>query len=244
MIKIFDKYTNKDLKKFRDIVIKEFYNKNKKFDNDLSNLHKVINKKEVNNFRLHVFQKINKLNWQKMLLNIASNEIFNLLGQDLLVQTKLNLSIQMPNDETSLLPIHSDSWSADSPFQINLWIPLTNAFGTNSMFIKDKKLSISVFKKIGSKQKINLSKIKILKNDFIKMNFGQILIFNPILLHGNVKNNTNSTRISLNVRIKSMFSPEPSTRNSDRKYGAYYKTLNVSENTELALQSLKTGFLD
>ena len=30
-----------------------------------------------------------------------------------MVQTKLNLSIQMPNDETSVLEMHSDCWSAD-----------------------------------------------------------------------------------------------------------------------------------
>ena len=177
-------------------------------------------------------------------MDLASNEFFNLLGQDLMIQSKLNVSVQMPGDESSQLPLHSDSWSADSPFQINLWIPLTNAFDTNSMFIKNENITLNVLNKIGKNQNVDFNKIKIDRKDFVKINFGNILIFNPLLLHGNVKNLTNKTRVSLNVRIKSMFSPEPSNRNADRKYGTYYEELNISENTKLAIESLKTGFLN
>ena len=65
-----------------------------------------------------------------------------------MIQTKLNLSIQMPNDETSVLDIHSDCWSADSPFQLNVWIPMTKAYKTNSMFILNKDLSLKYFKEL------------------------------------------------------------------------------------------------
>ena len=36
-----------------------------------------------------------------------------------MMQKSLNLSIQFPKDDSSLLPIHSDVWSGDSPFEIN-----------------------------------------------------------------------------------------------------------------------------
>ena len=67
------------------------------------------------------FNLINKSKWQKIIKEIAFDEI-KILGPDLLIQTKLNLSIQMPGDTSSLLPAHSDTWSSDSPFQLNLWI--------------------------------------------------------------------------------------------------------------------------
>ena len=34
-----------------------------------------------------------------------------------------------------LLPLHSDVWSGDSPYEIVVWLPLVNCFGTKSMFI-------------------------------------------------------------------------------------------------------------
>ena len=42
------------------------------------------------------------------------------------------------------------------------------------------------------------------KNDFVNLDFGEILIFNPTLLHGNLINKTNHTRVSLNIRFKSL----------------------------------------
>ena len=38
-----------------------------------------------------------------------------------MMQRNINLSIQFPNDKGSLLPVHSDVWSGDSPYEINLW---------------------------------------------------------------------------------------------------------------------------
>tara|TARA_A100001015_G_C15040870_1_gene739578 strand:+ start:940 stop:1674 length:735 start_codon:yes stop_codon:yes gene_type:complete len=244
MIKVIDNFNHHSLNKFRKEINIELLKINKKYNNDLSLLHNYISYKDINNIRLRLFRKINKLNWKKMLLELASKDIFNILGQDLLIQTKLNLSIQMPKDETSILPLHSDSWSADSPFQINLWIPLTDCFKTNSMFIKSKKESIKILKDIGANKNINLSKIRILEKDFINLKYGQFVIFNPVLLHGNIKNQTNKTRVSLNIRIKSIFSPEPSNRNSDRKYGAYYNLFNISENTKLAFDAINANFLE
>ena len=76
------------------------------------------------------------------------------------------------------------------------------------------------------------------KNYFVKTNYGEFIIFNPALLHGNVENKTNSTRVSLNIRLKSMFSPEPSNRNPDRRFGTYYEVLKISDNTKFALDYL------
>ena len=56
-----------------------------------------------------------------------------------MMQKNINLSIQFPNDDSSLLPIHSDVWSGDSPHEINLWIPLVDCYKTKSMYILENK---------------------------------------------------------------------------------------------------------
>ena len=51
------------------------------------------------------------------------------------MQRSLGLSIQLPNDESSLLPLHSDAWSEDSPYEVVLWIPFVDYRRTKSMFL-------------------------------------------------------------------------------------------------------------
>ena len=41
------------------------------------------------------------------------------------LQCKSELLIQMPQDNTSILPSHADTFSGESSYQINLWVPLT-----------------------------------------------------------------------------------------------------------------------
>ena len=245
--KIINKNQNKSLIGLRTKIIKRIKILYPNFNGDLSNLHKFVNKNEVNSLRLNLFNYINnKLNWTKSIHSICYKDLSMELGRDMLVQSKINLSIQMPNDESSILSAHSDCWSSDSPFQINLWIPMTDAFDTNSMFIWNYEETLKLMKKIGKNDMISLSpnKLSSRKKKFIKINFGEILLFNPAIIHGNVLNKTKSTRISLNIRFKSLFSPEPSLTNPDRKYGTYYKTFTISKNTTFGVQLIKSGIFN
>ncbi len=227
------------LKKF---IVKKIKAEFPNFTGDLSLLHNYIDKNIINKTRYRLFNEINKkLKWEELILKLCGHEIENIHGRDLVIQSKINLSIQIPNDETSVLPLHTDCNSADSPFQTNIWIPLTNAFETNSMMILNKKKSLNYFKRIAY-QKKELTQMKPMKSDFINVKYGNILLFNPAMLHGNVINETSKTRVSLNVRVKSPFSPEADYRNPDRKLGTYYKVLKISDDTKYALQLIKTGF--
>ena len=64
-----------------------------------------------------------------------------------MMQKRLNLSIQIPNDSSSLLPIHSDVWSGDSPYEINLWVPLVNCYQNKVYVYFNQKIGL-LFKKI------------------------------------------------------------------------------------------------
>ena len=57
------------------------------------------------------------------------------------LQKKVNLSIQLPKDDSSLLPVHSDVWQGDSPYELVLWIPLVNCAKTKSMYILPKQIN-------------------------------------------------------------------------------------------------------
>ena len=80
------------------------------------------------------------------------------------MQLRINLSIQMPKDDSSLLPIHSDVWSGDSPFEGVIWIPLVDCYKTKSMYIlppsKYKKIQRLFLQKQSSSSEQIFKKIK------------------------------------------------------------------------------------
>ena len=151
-----------------------------------------------------------------------------------MMQKNINLSIQFPNDNSSLLPIHSDVWSGDSPFEMNLWVPLVNCYKTKSMYILQNKYletfnnKIANLKYKSSKQIFDTSK-KMLK--WLKVDYGNCLLFNQGLPHGNVTNKENETRWSMNCRFKTHFSPY-----HDKKIGEFFTPITTRAMTELGLK--------
>ena len=85
---------------------------------NLNRLHLFLGEKNLNQIRLELINKINRdKNFKKSYFLIAEKMLENIIGNELAMQNNINLSIQLPEDESSLLPIHSDTWSGDSPFE-------------------------------------------------------------------------------------------------------------------------------
>jgi sporadic carbohydrate cluster 2OG-Fe(II) oxygenase len=227
-----------------ELVLKTIQQISQKPIGSLQDCHNYISKLDINNLRYRAFQSINSPNidWVKYVFKLAGAHIAQVIGPDYLIQSKINLSIQMPGDETSILDMHSDCKSGDSPWQMNLWIPLTEAYSTNSMFLVSKEDSLCYFKQLrltaseSTDVRDKMRRLSHMQQDFSKIfiNAGQddILLFNPGVLHGNELNTTNKTRVSLNIRIKSIFAPCVKPENSDRGIGPYYRKGNITKNTE------------
>ena len=205
--------------------------------NRLDNLHKSIKYSEINNERIKCYRSINKIdNWEKNYYSLASSKLEKLLGPDISIQSKLNLSIQMPNDITSVLDLHTDALSGESVFEVVLWVPLTRSFDSNAMYIFSKEKTYEILKNF---KQCEYKGMKNLFNEykdsatFLNLKFGECLIFSPTLFHGNILNQTKKTRISINCRFKNLFSHESS--NGERRLGSFYRVLNLSPLTKLGL---------
>ena len=102
----------------------------------LNNFHKLSDKRKLNKIRMDILKKINNSKIIKKLYYEVSKDILDIIvGNELVMQKKINLSIQLPQDDSSLLALHSDVWSGDSPYEVVIWIPLVNCFKTKSMYI-------------------------------------------------------------------------------------------------------------
>jgi sporadic carbohydrate cluster 2OG-Fe(II) oxygenase len=230
----------KSLLKIRKIFVKSIkknLKSNYKFknENDLFNfIHKSIEVKKLNSFRLKIINDINKSkNLRELYYKISKPLLETIIGNELSMQLRVNLSIQMPKDDSSLLPIHSDVWSGDSPFESVMWLPLVDCYKTKSMYILpppkyDKIKKIFLQKKSSSSKEI----FQKIKKDlhWIKIKYGEVMIFNQCLPHGNVVNLEKSTRWSLNCRFKSVFSPY-----SDKKIGEFFEPITLKPVSELAI---------
>ena len=58
-----------------------------------------------------------------------------LVGNELAMQLRINLSIQLPQDNSFLLPVHADVWSGDSPYEVVVWLPLVDCYRTKAMYL-------------------------------------------------------------------------------------------------------------
>jgi hypothetical protein len=167
-----------------------------------SELHHYIEIKELNEYRLDVFRRINNVsNLKELVYKATYPTLCKIVGPDLAIQTNLNVSIQCPEDHSSLLAKHVDPRSGDSPFQYVLWIPLTDSYDSNAMHMQDPS--------DGCYKPLNIS-------------YGNFVIFNSNIPHGNILNKTNKTRVSVNIRVKNWFTPDNCAA-PDRQFGIYYE---------------------
>ncbi len=225
LLKGFKVNKNENVKSFNYIYdllnknVTKLLKTNKKIN--LNELHKYLDVKNLNEFRLNLIFNMNKdENFRLHYFNCARNSLYLIAGNELMMQKNINLSIQFPNDESSLLPIHSDVWSGDSPYEVNVWLPLVDCYKTKSMYLLSPVENTKFQKELKKKKISSSSKIySLLKKrvKWIKINKGSYLIFNQNLPHGNVVNKENETRVSMNCRFKSFFSPY-----ADKKIGEFF----------------------
>ena len=198
---------------------------------NLNLFHKKLNKNNLNSIRLKIIKKINSEKYKKLdakqhYFRIASEGIRDIVGTEIAMQNEISLSIQIPKDNSSLLPLHSDTWSGNSPFEIVLWIPLVDCYSSKSMFILENK-NIDKFEKL-YKKNFNKTSDDLFKSvkkylKFIDIKYGEYMIFNQNLPHGNTVNQTKETRWSMNCRFKGLFSPYV-----NKKLGEVFTPITIS----------------
>lgn len=165
--------------------------------------------------------------------SLCKGSLKDLLGPDLCMQKKLNMSMQLPKDVSSLLAIHADTWSGDSPFEVVVWLPFSSVFASASMYIIPAYNYDEFLRRLFNREGLSSSDIFILVEDlveFIKCPEGSYLLFNQCLPHGNIENSESITRVSLNCRFKSLFSPF-----GTKSLGEFFTVINKSPLTQFAL---------
>lgn len=233
------KLNRKYLIEVKNTLIKKIKKKTKIKSINLDFFHKSYSINKINNLRLYLYKEINSDQKLQNSIYKSSQEMIDRAVGNEIAKSKTNLSIQYPQDETSLLNMHSDFFSGESLFQVNLWIPFVNVKKTKSMFIIKPNTSLKILKKIKSSKKITYDEIyKKHKKDmkWLDVKFGEGVIFSPNCLHGNVKNLEKTTRWSINIRYKNLYSPYNNIFGNEKKIGAFYTIFSPKLMTQFNLK--------
>ncbi len=203
----------------------------------LNQIHKNVPVSDLNSFRLKIIRGINAIEqFREMYFRVARPYLESLVGNELAMQLRVNLSIQLPYDDSSLLPVHADTWSGDSPFEVVVWLPLVDCYRTKSMYIlpplPTEDLTQQFVQRAGNSSEELYQAIRE-EVKWLEVRYGEVLVFDQALPHGNRINEETETRWSMNCRFKSVFTPY-----GDKKIGEFFEpiTLRAASKNGMAYQ--------
>jgi sporadic carbohydrate cluster 2OG-Fe(II) oxygenase len=147
--------------------------------------------------------------------------IIPLFGNKLLSQKFPQIQINIPSNNSTITPPHTEVMSGHSPYTYNFWIPLHKVEGNSGLYLVDLNKSINICDmEIQGKIK---SRYDFLKEYlfFPEVDDGEALIFNGFIYHGSVSHKFKKSRFSIDLRLQSLDKP------LFHKFNEYFKIIEI-----------------
>ena len=165
-----------------------------------------MSKSEINNIMIKLLSFSEA---SEMMLNACKIKIKQLAGKEIFVQRRANTIFNLPGKNQRRQWPHYELMSGISPFTYVLWAPFHDLDDDGGIFYIDQKRSFEIIKKEHSKGLVNGPTI--LNMNFnekpIKIRYGEAIIFNPFILHGNVNFVSKKARLACSIRFQSAKKP-------------------------------------
>ena len=179
------------------------------------------NKDTINNIRQKM-AKLSKVEINKAMVNLlsfneasekmiqsCSNIVSELSGNEIIIQRRANTIFNVPGkDERRQWP-HYELMSGISPFTYVIWAPFHDLDDDGGVYYVKQDESFDIIKKEEAQGLVNGPEILNMMNDQkpLKLKYGQVVVFNPFILHGNVEFNSSMARIACSVRFQNKNEP-------------------------------------
>ena len=165
-----------------------------------------MNKSEINKAMVNLL-KFNNLS--EIIVNSFPKLIKQLCGEELLIQRRATVIMNVPGKGQAKQWPHYELMSGISPFTYVIWIPMHDLEENSGVYFVELKKSLELIKKEEAQGLVNgptvLNMMSNKKPEPLK--FGEAIIFNPFVLHGNIQFKSNLARIAYNVRFQSIKKP-------------------------------------
>jgi sporadic carbohydrate cluster 2OG-Fe(II) oxygenase len=205
--------TLSDLRKEIFIFSKDYLNVPETVSEDefFNHTQKYLEVSKLNDLKLSLMPLVSKdFKFHGGIYRLAKKYIDIIVGNELCMQRGLNLSVQLPHDDSALLPLHTDVWSGNSPYEVVLWLPLIDCYKTKSMYVLPLDKSTEVYENFQKYESMDAESFyKSLEKDLIFLDVpkGHAVIFSHSIIHGNRVNEESETRWTFNIRFKSVLTP-------------------------------------
>jgi len=175
----------------------------------LDHIHEKVDIQRLNDLRLAVIREMNEEPWTRLsYFNTARRALEILVGNELAMQLRINLSIQLPNDDSS--PPAGPCRCLGGRFSLRgrPVDPLCRCLRTKTMYIlprdKDSQYQARMNElKLKSAEELYRAIEPDLR--WLDIPYGNVLLFTQNVMHGNIVNREPETRWSTNCRFKSVF---------------------------------------
>ena len=144
-----------------------------------------------------------------MLAEAFSDHIRALCGHEIFLQRRANVIMNLPGDNQRHQWPHYELMSGISPSTYAIWMPLHDLLDDGGMFYIPDKESFGVMQQEHALGTVNSPYMfnSIVNRQVPKLEFGEALIFNPFVIHGNVEFDSVLARVAVSFRFQSMSDP-------------------------------------
>lgn len=191
---------------------------------------------QLNELRLHLISGLMATDWfRQAYFATARSLLESLIGNELAMQRNMGMSVLLPDDDSSIVHLHSDAWGSEcSPFEVVLWIPFVDCYRTKSVFIcppdKDRqwRQKLSDYAEQGTE-----TLYQAVESDLVwpEVPYGNVLLFTPTVMHGGRVNKEATTRWSINLRFKGLFTPY-----AGKRLGEYFDPITIRGVSRIGMQ--------
>ena len=141
----------------------------------------------------------------EIMINSCKKIVEELCGKELLIQRRANTIFNLPGEDQRRQWPHYELMSGISPYTFIMWAPFHDLDDDGGVYYVPQNESYEIIKKEHSLGLVNGPTILDKMNTYkpAKLKFGEVIVFNPFVLHGNVDFNSDLARIACSVRFQS-----------------------------------------
>ena len=196
------------LENLRKEFVDRIFNSNNSNKNisDVRRLFAQMSKAEINKSMVSL---LSFTNLSEMMIDACSDIVEELCGKELFIQRRAHTIINVPGEGQAKQWTHYELMSGISPYTYVIWTPLHDLDDNGGVYYIYLDRSSQIMKEeektgvVNGKRVLNLME----HQKPTKLKFGEAIIFNPFVLHGNFSFESNFSRVSCNVRFQSINKP-------------------------------------
>ena len=198
-----------NLDKFNELRLKfisKINLKNKKNVNDLRKDLVLMTNSEVNKAMVNLLS----FNEASEMMIEACKEIVNeLCGPEILIQRRAATIFNLPGENQRRQWPHYELMSGISPFTFVMWAPFHDLEDDGGVYYIPQEKSYEIIKKEHKQGLVNGPTIlnMMQKQKPTKLKYGEVIVFNPFILHGNIDFKSDYARVACSVRFQSINKP-------------------------------------